>query len=517
MRKRDSIGLLVVLLVALSAAWGQDSSAQQPAGTVPDNVSQQPVPAFGTDNPAPQINDNPPISGLDVPNLEPHAAPLSYWQVGAHVSESVDSNIQDELGGAATHTISRALGSLTLQRLWSHYDLALEYVGGVGYYNTSGIGFRQVQQFDVNQKIQWKRGQLGLHDSFSYLPEGNFATAYGALNAEGQTLGGGAFGGQSVPLGGSTFGSLGEVPRIMNLSLVDVSENLTPKSSVTATAGYGVLHYTGSNPGLADFPFLGSKQVSAQAGYDRILGPHDQVAVTYAYQGFNFSIPGFAESGSPVTLHTSFHTDVVQLMWGHRISGRMDFLAGAGPQITLVDTQQQLCTFLGFVLPVPIQDCATNNPPGTVITIPEKSTRLTVAGRASLRYRFEKTNVALAFDRYTTAGSGLFPGANSNIGRLSANRPLNRVWAAFSNIGYARNSRVLPGGGTVATKYSYAFAGFGVNRKFGREFRVFGSYEFNYLSFENSFCGTTTTCNRISQRHVGTIGLDWIPRPIRID
>ncbi len=104
MRKRDGIGALIVLL-AVSAAWAQDSSVPPPADA-PSGTQQQPVPAFGPDNPAPAVNDNPPISGLDTPNLEPHAAPLSYWQVGAHVSESVDSNIQDELGGAATHTIS---------------------------------------------------------------------------------------------------------------------------------------------------------------------------------------------------------------------------------------------------------------------------------------------------------------------------------------------------------------------------------------------------------------------------
>ena len=514
MKKRESIGAMVVVLVVLSAAWGQDSSVPPPPESSNSNP-QQPVPAFGPENPAPPVNENPPISGLDMPNLEPHAAPLSYVQLGAHVSESVDSNIQDILGGTSTRSISRALGSVTLQRLWSHYDLALEYLGGVGYYGAKGIGFKQVQQFDVNQKIQWKRGQLGLRDSFSYLPEGNFASAYGALSVAGQMLGGGAFGGQSVPLGGNTFGSLGEVPRIMNLTLVDVVENLTPKSAVTATGGYGVLHYTGSNPGLADFPFIGSTQVSGQAGYDRILGPHDQVAVSYGYQGFKFSIPGISDTGSPLALSTRFHTDVVQLMWGHRISGRMDFLAAAGPQITQINTQQQVCTFLGFVLPVPIQDCLANF--GTPQTIPENSTRLTVAGRVSLRYRFAKASVALAYDRYTTAGSGLFPGANSNIGRLSATRPMSRVWTAFSDVGYSRNSRVLPGGGTVATKYSYAFAGFGLDRKFGRDFRLFGSYEFNYLTFDKTFCGITPTCNRISQRHVGTIGLDWTPRPARLD
>jgi hypothetical protein len=513
MRKRDSIGVLVVLLAALSASWGQDSSAQQPEGAAPASVPQQPVPAYGTDNPAPPINDNPPITGLDVPNLEPHAAPLSYLQAGAHVSESADSNVSDTLGGSGFHSVSRALGSLTLQRLWSHYDLALEYLGGIGYYNAKGLGVRQVQQLDVNQKIEWKRGQLGVRDSFSYLPEGNFASAYGSVNAGYQTLGGGAFGGQSVPLGGSTFGSLGQVPRIMNLSIVDVQENLSPKSAVTATGGYGVLHYTGSNPGIANLPFLGSTQLSAQAGYDRFVGRHNQVAISYAYQGFNFSIPGFATGGSPITLSTAFHTDVVQVMLGHRISGRMDFLAAAGPQITLINTQQQVCTFMGLVLNVPPQNCA----PGTLVTLPEKSTRLTVSGRVALRYHFTKTSLSLAFDRYTTAGSGIFPGANSNIARVSANRPVSRVWTASFDTGYARNSRVLPGGGTVATKYSYAFAGFGLNRKLGHDFRVFGSYEFNYLSFDNSFCGTTTTCGRISQRHVGTIGLDWTPRPMRID
>ena len=27
---------------------------------------------------------------------------------------------------------------------------------------------------DIDQKITWKRGQLSVRDSFSYLPEGNF-------------------------------------------------------------------------------------------------------------------------------------------------------------------------------------------------------------------------------------------------------------------------------------------------------------------------------------------------------
>jgi hypothetical protein len=278
---------------------------------------------------------------------------------------------------------------------------------------------------------------------------------------------------------------------------VDVVENLTPKSSVTLTGGYGFVHFTGNAVDLltgnqASTRFLGSTQVSAQAGYNRILGRHDQAAVMYGYQGFNFSVSGLA-----------FHSHVVQLMWGHRISGRMDLLVAAGPQITSIN--------LG--------------------TGPE--IRTSVAGRASLRYRFPKTALSLSLDRYITSGSGFFPGAQSDIGRLGVTRPLSRVWDGFADFGYARNNReqaltaeqrVLCAlsstqcPGVIAKTYSYGFAGLGVHRMLGRNFHAFASYQFNYLTFDNSFCGVGfPACNRISQRHVGTIGIDWTPRPMRLD
>jgi hypothetical protein len=500
MIKRHSILPLLLLTLALGTSRAQDSSSPQSPTATQDTAQQPetpPVPAFGQDNPLPPVSENPPISGIDQPGLEPHAAPLSYLQPGVHVTESADSNVSDSLGGSAVHSVTRALGSLTLQRLWSNYKLALDFVGGAGYYSAHGLGFKQVEQLNVDQRITWKRGQLGIRDSFSYLPEGNFGGSYGSMSGLGETLAGGAGGDQNVFFGGSQLGSLAQVPRILNLSLVDVVENLTPKSSVTLAGGYGFVHFMGNAVDLlsgnqASTRFLGSTQVSAQAGYNRVLGPHDQAALMYGYQGFNFSVSGLA-----------FHNHVVQLMWGHRISGRMDLLIAAGPQITSLN--------LG--------------------TGPDL--RLSVAGRASLRYRFPKTALSLSFDRYITGGSGFFPGAQSNIGRLSVKRPLGRVWDGFADLGYARNSReqaftaeqrVLCAlsstqcPGVIANTYSYGFAGLGVHRMFGRNFHAFASYQFNYLTFDNSFCGVGfPACNRISRRQVGTIGIDWTPRPIRLD
>jgi len=501
--------LVLLLLLGLTAAWGQDSSAQQPEGATPGSSPQQPAPAYGSDTTTPSIAENPPISGIDMPNLEPHAAPLSYLQAGAHLMESVSSNVQNSLGGSSTSTISDALGSLELQRLWSNYDLSLEYLGGVSYYNAGGIGLKQIEELGVNQKITWKRGELGIRDAFSYQPEGTFGYAYGSVDTIGAALGG-----QSAFFGGTALGALGQVPRIMNLSLVDVVQSLTPKSSVTAVGGYGLVHFLANEPGTST-SFIGNSQVSAMVGYNRLLGPHDQGALVYGYQGFDFSTG------------VSFHSNVIQLMWGHRISGRMDFLIGAGPQFTQISN---------VLTPVSSPTPADTVPPcqfgGTltslVLECPTNSLRISAAGRASLRYRFSKVSLDLTYDHYLTSGSGFFAGAESDIARLTATRPLGRVWSGFSDIGYSRNSRILPStcsagqsgancSGVSANVYQYGFAGLGVRRNFGRNFKAYASYQFNELAFDSSYCGSTGTCSRISQRHVGMIGLDWTPRPIRLD
>src|SRR5271154_3925257 len=283
MRKRHNISILAVVVVALSAALSaaraQDSSTPPAPGTSPSATpessqgqpsatqsappSAPPAPAYGQSGAVP-ISENPPISALDQPALGPHAAPLSYLQLGATLSETADSNAANELGGdAAVKSVSRGLGTLTLRRLWSNFDLALDYLGGVSYYNSKDIGWRDLQQLGFVQKINWKRGQLTVRDDFSYLPEGNFGSAYGSLVSQQTTLGTGF--GQGF-LGGNNFGALGNVPRLMNVAAADVSEDLSPKSALTLAGGYGVVHFYGTDPQLQGVPFVGSTQISAQGG-----------------------------------------------------------------------------------------------------------------------------------------------------------------------------------------------------------------------------------------------------------
>ena len=517
MSKLQWVTTLGMLAFALSCAWGQDDS--QSTQSTQSTTPQQPAPAYGQENAPPAVSENPPISGIDLPNLEPHSAPLSYLQPGGTVSESADSNIGNTNGTQSFRSITRGIGSLALQRVWSHYDLALQYEGGVAYYDQPGIGWKALQQMDLQQKISWKRGELSLRDSFSYLPEGNFGAAYGSMGSQGiASMGETSFG---TFWGGNSLGTLGIVPRIMNVALADLSENLSPKSSITAAGGYAFTHFYGSDP--TGIQYLNDTQLSAQFGYDRTLSAHTQVAIVYGYQAFDFNAVG-----------SSFHSNVIQGMYGHRISGRMDFLIGAGPQLTNISIE---CTLENAADP----HCVFN-PNNFTVTGSIPDFRVSVAGQARLRYRFPRTSLELSYQRYETSGSGFFAGAQTDVARFKVERPLNRVWSAFADLGYSRNSRLQqlnqtvgvtcvlanqpnPGGlplcqGISATTYTYGFAGLGVHRAFGRNFHGFASYQFNELAFDASLCATTTgtpTCSRISNRNVITIGLDWTPRPIRLD
>ena len=513
MNRRYMIRVAGMMVLALGVMRAQDNpTPPSDSQTSP----QQPIAAYGQENAPQPISENPPLSGLDLPSLEEHAAPLSYLQPGATVSESATTNIGNEPGGSNTSvgTISRALGNLTLKRLWSHYDLDLEYMGGIAYYQRGGLGLKQLQDMGLDQKIQWKRGQLSLRDSFSYLPEGNFGASYGSIGSVGvASMGNTAF---SSFWGGNSLGALGLTPRIMNISLAELSENFTPKSSLTAAGGYAFTHFYGSD--VSGASFIGSSQFSGQVGYNRILSSHTQVAAVYGYQGFDFSVVG-----------TAFHSHVIQGMYGHRISGRMDLLLGAGPQFTFLDTASEVCSNSA----IPLLACQLAGDQLLPITI--RSTRIGVAAQARLRYRLSRSTLDLRYERFETSGGGLFAGAQTDMVRLGLEHPLSRVWSLSLDVGYSHNDRLQPltpqqlsscqtnqtsqtaCPANDAKSYDDGFAGAALHRYFGRNWHGFASYQFSELSFDHSFCITNSPCNRISNRQIVTVGLDWTPRPIRID
>jgi hypothetical protein len=478
MKERLSRWLRIVATVALAAGSAQRAQAQQPGGG-----SAAPPAAVGQDNSTLGTTENPPLSGLDQPSLEPGATARNFLQPALRVSQAVDSNVGNDLGDAAVHGVTRVLGSLLLKRLWRRYETDLAYVGGGALYTGFNKTGRMLQGLEGQQRISWRTGQLAVRDSLSYLPEGSF----GAVGAWGMSgLGGSSLGG-SIPgiFSSGQAGTLGQVPRLTNVALAEVVESLSPRSALTATGEYGLVHFYDNSVG-----FVGSTTATAQAAYNYQINRKDQVALAYAYQDFQF--PRVPSSRLGCQLSTCFvRTQITSLMYGHRISGRMNFLISAGPQLTRIHS--------------PL--FSTN--------------RLTVYGHVVLHYRFPRTTVLLSYSRRNTNGSGFSLGAASDIARLSAARPLNRRWEITGDMGFARNATLIPAtvDGVTANRYDYLFAGAGVHRQLGRYFEASLNYQFSDLVFNSKSCNTSGTASRscLSQRHVAIFGLTWHPRPIRLD
>ena len=479
---RQTTRLLVLLVACSLALWGQDRSNQEPADSEPGTT---PAAAFGQDNPPVLVNDNPPISGLDRPSLEPKLQPRSMLLGGIEGSESGDTNIGSD-AYPAIHSVTRALGGLTLQRLWSRYQLAAAYVGGGSYYNVAGQGLTPMHEAQAQQSLLWRTGQFTLRDSFSYLPEGSFGYgSYGGaggfqlgLGGMGAGMGmmGSGFGGNYGILGSQQYGSLGRESRVTNVAVADVVENLTPRSSITAAGSYGLIHFDHAAAG-----FINSRQVSAEAAYNYTLGPKDQIAGLFGYQTFHF--PGLTGS-------FNINTESAQLMYGHRVSGRMDLVFGAGPQWTRIED--------------PLTGTATH---------------LSASGLASLRYRFKRATASVLYERFNTSGSGFYAGATSDVVRINATRTFWRRYNAEADIGFSHNKRLQNSLlGVDSNSYKYVFAGLAVRRQFGYNWGAFLAYQFNDQLLDTSCVVAGVPCgNRISVRHVLTVGADWHFRPIRID
>src|SRR5438093_5524895 len=475
--------IFISMFLALTSAngWAQSDSTQSAESRQQTPSSTGAVPAYGQ-NEVGISSENPPLTGLDQPSLEPRATTRSFVMPGIHVSESVDSNIQGNTGNSAVRGVTRALGTLFLQRLWGHYETDLEYVGGVGFYTNRDRNAHLLQQLDVGQRVMWRTGQMAIRDSFSYLPEGAFG--YGAYGGTGSFSGGlGAGMGNQGGIAGTVlggifgarqFGSLGQQPRITNSAVLDVAQGLSPRSSITAAGSYGLVHFVDDSAG-----FVNSREIAAQAGYNYQLTRKDHVALAYGFQRFEY--PNFPGS--------AFRTQIVNLLYGHRISGRLDFLVGGGPQFTTINHP-----LLGQT-----QSVSGN-------------------GRVRLRYRFPRSTVGLSYARHNTAGSGFFLGAATDIAELSLDRPINRVWSMTTEVGYTRSSRIQPAiAAFSASHFDYVFAGGALHRPLGRQFQLFISYQFNDLRFDNTCTTLTGSCAGTSQRHVATVGLYWHPRPIRLD
>jgi hypothetical protein len=458
---------LVVLSLSLWAA-AQDDAQEQPATT--------PAPAFGQN--APILNpENPPISSLDQPSLELRTATRSFIAPALQLSQSADSNAGNQFGPGRVEGITRFLGALDLQRFWSKSDLLAEYLGGGAFYsNDSSV--RQIQALGVEAVTRWRTGQGTLRDAFNYLPEGSFSLGFGdpGLGLAIGKIGGG----EGLPgFHNISNGSVGVISRLANSAALDIVQSVSPRSAVTVAGAFSNAHYFDNTLDLVD-----SDQTTVQGGFSHLLNRRDQIAGIYGFQLFRFP----QGTGGQIQNH------IINLRWGHTITGRMSLAVGAGPQYTVIQ----------FPDAPDIKKWAAN-------------------GRVQLRYRFPRTSFALVYEKYISSGSGFFAGSDTQRVRFGMRRELGRTFELLGDLGYSHNKSLQPfsGAGVAGNRYDEGFAGAILRKHIGRVYDVFVTYRFAEIGFDNAdpLCELfgPGACGRTSQRHGGTLGVEWHPTPKRIE
>ena len=462
---------LALLVFGMSACVvAQDSSPSQPA--------TPPAPAFGQN--APVLSpENPPVSGLDEPTLELRTASRSFISPALQVSESADTNGANQLGNSSVQSVSHVLGALDLQQFWPKSDLFLEYLGGGAFY-ASPSEARQMQAAGLEVVTRWRTGQVKLRDSFSYLPDGSFQSGYGGnpgLGIANAGMGGGLPG-----FGHGAIGSVGNIPRLANTAILDVVQAVNPVSAITVAGAFSNSHFYDPSKPLT---FLNGDQYTVEGGYSHLFSRHDQIGVIYGFQLFQFP----QVSGGEIYDH------IVNVRWSHTITGRLSLIAGAGPQYTDLQRGGEL-------------------------------KRWSVSARAQLRYKFAHSLLIAAYERFTSPGSGFFAGTETQAARLAYTRPMGRTWTVYADVGYSHNKKLQnipcssapPVGACNASSYDEGSAGVVLRKHLGRSYDFFSAYRFTDVAFNAPpGLGGSLGTGRIAHRHIGSIGVEWHPRPTRIE
>jgi hypothetical protein len=458
---RRQVGCL--LWLALVAGAAAQNQAGAPAAPQPPAANAAPDQAGGNMTP-----DTRPLTGAQALTLGTLNLP-SFLVPKLHFAQTVDSNPNVFVPDSGVGTASNITGELELQRVSRNRLFSMRYQGGGMYYengsSVAGLNQRNsnFQRLSLTQHFTFGRWSLLLSDEAGYTSSSAFG---GGANA------GAAVIGPAALAGGANLAGLNPTlepaqnlltqvgSQVSNSAVVETDYRLNARSTVTVTGNYGILR--SPNGGLVD-----SNQEGVNFGYNRNLTARDSIGITYGFTQF-----GYVGTDTRTRNHTA------QLLYGHRITGRLSFQVGGGGGITQVHTAVQ-------------------------------SQNLTLwNAQANLHYLIHRTDFTASYARSVNSGSGVQLGANSDVVSGGFSRPFLRRWLTSTTVGYSRNSALIAG-----DTYSTFYATSGVQRRLGLYNGVFGSYSFQRQAGLLLCPG----CGDQSIRHIFTVGFDLGFRPIRME
>jgi len=471
------------LYLAGTLACGHGLRAQS-TGAQPD----KPIPPDSIGGASDNAANNPDeIFPIDQPKLTPDTRPLAGAQaltlgtVNKSYNFILPSFSVVAQGGYSSYSPSSTSGSnttfggfaagrLALNHVSTYSSILLDYLAAGSFSQDSSLGNSVIQSLSIAYTFQRGRWTTMLGDQLSYTPASPFGFGgLGGLDSLGIGLGNGVgydpgFLPNYVP-NQTLF--LDGASRLSNSVIAQDDYALTHRSSLTFVGSYGVLKFF--NAGFED-----GNSVSFQAGYNYALSRKDSIAVAYQFGRFAF-----------FNAPTKIMTHAAIFSYSRRVTGRMSFQVGGGPQAQVFD------------------EPGTNN-----------QTAMNWTLQSGLSYEIGRTALSASYSHSQTGGSGLFIGAETDTITGSANRRLNRSWAGSMSVGYARNQTLKQ---TTPTGYSANpetwFAAVQVSRQFFRYGSVSLSYGFSHESSLLGFC-TLPSCTASTSSQFISVSYTWGLRPL---
>lgn len=462
-----------VMSVGLCCALAQEPEDQPPQA--PPKPAARAIPPIGAEDQADAQQDvlqpdDRPLTGLQQTTIGSPSERHSYWIVGASYNNLIQSNGRLQGGGDGWNSNNFVGGTLSLLQNWSNAQLGLNYSGGGSFSTDKLIGTGFYQQLGANQTFRWERWQLTFLDQFSYLPSSQFGFGAGSgLSTPG--VGGplspgtpglppGIGGGQSV------FSGVG--PQYNNAGGVQTSYQFTRRSKINLGAVYSIQRFTESGNIASDTAIL-------NAGYDFQLNRTDTLGFVYQFISYHFS-------GDPQAIGDH----VVQLAYGHKITGRLALQAAGGVEM-----------------------------PHYRVAIGTSKSQVNPSGNVGLNYGLPRGALNLTYSHGTSAGSGVLAGAITDRVQFGAQRQLSRIWSGNANFGFAHNRGIEGNSGIQGQTYDAYFLGAGVSRPLGRTANFSLSYT-AYIENSNEPICTGTVCQTNYTTHQINVGLSWHTRPMVI-
>ena len=461
---RCGLGILILLgAAALPAKAQEDSAPPKPtvrgySGLITGATQEQDL------QPAPALNpDRTSLTGAQEMTLGSPELRHSYWVPGFRVQNNFASH-DPNIGNSGWYSATYFLGDFSLRESWSHSELNINYSGGGSVSSARDFSGNAYQQVAILHTLRWKRWQLRFLDQFSRLPESPFGL--GGVSSistvgVGGTLGEGLPGLQTnyVP-NQSIFTATG--PRLSNGFVAQGEYFFSARSSVTAVASIGILHFTRGNS-------IDTQDGILSLGYNYQATPRDTLGLVYRFTAYRYP-------GNPQALDNQ----AAQVAYGRRITGRLAIQLFAGPDLT---TFRQ----------------------------PKDSSQISVSAGASAKYALRRTELRLTYNRGLSGGSGLLTGTTLDEIQAQLSHQITRRWQTNTSGGYARNHQTIGIANiSLSQDITSLFVSGGLSRALDRTASF--SVNYTYQHQDHPLCGFTG-CGTSYDQHQMWVGFDWRARP----